>query len=125
MSRRGPAPIEVNNLFRENTTGISFFLALGKTQTTALVLCDLAREHNEVGFASAYSRWVPGIHGCRQKGLVEHHPEVLKDGQRPSWAEIYTFTRAGELVLDLLRVAGVYQEIAGTYRLRPVESVAS
>lgn len=120
--------IEANDLLRAHVTRVGFDLTLGKTHIAALVYLDEAirrQEHiptrvQDLRFggsglpsghlARAFSCWATGVHGCIDRGLVIHHYREDKQNTHPGWH--YTITAAGNLVIQLLQEAGIYQEYA-------------
>jgi hypothetical protein len=130
-----------NPLLRDHVTSAAFVLSLGKTHVAALVRLDLQLAA-EVKLNSAMiprgseHAWlhrndVTGMNGLMARGLVAHvyeqnkHKYVVKPGD-DSWYKVgavdmdrmpvgqcWNITRAGRLVADLLKEAGLYQEYAG------------
>lgn len=85
----------VNRVFREWTHGVNFTLMLGKTQVGALVSVHASQEERHfVGSGHRlHRRFVQGVHGLEERGLVIHHPEKL--GQYNNLGEIFEVTSAG------------------------------
>lgn len=112
-----------NLLLREHLTRVGFDLSLGKTQIAALVALDIAldrgtplptgRQHFGRNILSS---WATAVHGLIDRGLVLHH--WTKDPKTGHAMEglrhHYTITRAGDLVLELLEEAGLYEEYVAT-----------
>jgi hypothetical protein len=113
-----------NELLHSHVTRVGFDLTLGKSHIAALVMLDQSikqrryiREHatNSV-MKRAFSWFGTGMSGCCERGLVIHHwnqkavrETLTKDrGLAPH----YTITKAGQLVIALLKESGVYQEYA-------------
>lgn len=107
-----------NEALRAHVTRVGFDLTLGKTHIAALVLLNESLRRNDwistqvasVGYRRTFSLFVPGVHGLQDRGLVIHNrPER---GSRKRLRQIWVITKAGKLVIDLLREAGIYQEYA-------------
>jgi hypothetical protein len=130
----------VNDLLREHVTSGAFLLTLGRTHVAALVRLDLeiAAEVSLRGCGLRASRHgrlhgndITGRNGLISRGLVSHifeankHKYVVKPGDESIYnvgnvdydrmpvSQCWEITRAGGLVVDLLREASVYQEYAG------------
>jgi hypothetical protein len=130
----------VNDLLRDHVTSAAFVLSLGKTHVFALVRLDLELTA-EVKLDYSTLRTVKGginrcdisaLQGLERRGLIIHVWEAnkhkygkpstnfyAKPGDRvydyetvPRSAH-WNITRAGRLVIDLLREAGLYAEYAG------------
>lgn len=133
---------EINPLLREHVTSAAFVLSLGKTHVAALVRLDLelaaevrlrpsSLRIGGVPHARLHSHDIPGRDGLVRRGLVAHvyelnkHKYVVKPGDdsryvvgvvdldRMPVGQCWNITRAGRLVADLLKEAGLYQEYAG------------
>ena len=107
---------EVNELLREHVLRTRFELTLTKTQITALVELDAW-----TGRGAPYPTWIhfrglPGMQGLERRGLVA----PLWDFRGPE-PDGFTITRAGKLVVELLKESGIYQHYATVV---PVEAVA-
>jgi hypothetical protein len=129
----------VNELLRDHVTSAAFILSLGKTHVFALVKLDLELTA-EVRLDYAALRSVSGglnrmdmtaLQGLERRGLVvrvweknKHryarpatHPmqqgQTVYDTADAPRSAFYNITRAGRLVIDLLREAGLYAEYAG------------
>lgn len=107
-----------NDLLRQHVTRVGFDLSLGKTHIAALVYLNeclaqkryIASHHSEQWARRAFSHFASGMHGCEDRGLVLHHWRADKKDAGLKWH--FTITKAGRLVIDLLREAGIYQEYA-------------
>jgi hypothetical protein len=108
-----------NDLLRAHVTRVGFDLSLGKTHVAALVLLNesLSQRRYIPSHKSpdpiarrTFSWFASGLQGCCQRGLVLHHYRHDKRDAGMKWH--YTITRAGKLVIDLLKEAGIYQEYA-------------
>jgi hypothetical protein len=124
----------VNELLRDHVTSAAFILSLGKTHVFALVKLDLELTA-EVHLDYATLRSVHGgvnrcdisaLQGLERRGLIAHVWEANKHKYgKPSATTVsydyesiprsahYNITRAGRLVIDLLKEAGLYAEYAG------------
>lgn len=105
---------EVNELLREHVLRTRFELVLTKTQITALVELD-ANSKRE----APYPTWVHfhglrGMEGLQRRGLVR--VEYWPAGLDPT----YAITRAGELVVELLKESGIYQHYVSDTQADPV-----
>jgi hypothetical protein len=96
----------VNELFRDHVHRISFQLTLTKTQIDTLVELDAYLNHD-----GPYPSWVHwhmhgrGITGLERRGLVRQI-----NWWHPDDPPTYEVTKAGELVVGLLKEAGLYQQ---------------
>lgn len=118
----------VNEALRSHVTRVGFDLTLGKTHIAALVyLNESIKQRRQFdtrprfGAPRAFGFFASGARGLGERGLVVHHfkPDVRNKGLGPH----YTITKAGKLVVDLLKEAGIYQEYADS--LQPYVEVAS
>ena len=109
-----------NPTLRGYVTRVSFDLSLSHTQVEALVWLDLMRHHPmserprnpAIRFPIAHdSTWfVSAARKLEAKGLVVHR--FRKGDATQTWNEIWSFTRAGDLMVDLLHEAGLYEDVA-------------
>ena len=118
-----PEPI-VNEGLRAHVTRVGFDLTLGRTHIAALVWLNEAMDRyvdTRVSFVSplrhAFANHASGLGGCITRGLVLHHfneeaqrAQKVKPTSEWSARPHYTITRAGELVIELLRECGLYDE---------------
>lgn len=117
--------METNDLLRSHVTRVGFDLSLGKTHVAALVMLDIAlksRRHVDTRHPMLRT-WVPAMHGLGDRGLVEHRHALDSRGYaKPGLNPHYRITKAGRLVIGLLKEAGIYQEHADllTPQLRAV-----
>lgn len=94
----------MNPAFREYVTSTAFNLTLCKTHISALSA--IANNNRDAGVNMGL--FVPAVNGLIRRGLVIHHmPEKL---EFKPFNQVFEITRAGELVLDLLREAGIINE---------------
>lgn len=130
----------IDQRFRQWTRGVSFTLAMGRGQVAALVALhaskglpsDLGLPH--IGFNHPRLRqWVVSVHGLGDRGLVLHFDRQDERAKRPvrtfshpihrtdffssnePGRGVYQITEAGEAVVVLLKVGGIYQEILGEF----------
>ncbi len=119
---------DANELLRQHVTRVGSDLTLGKTHIAALVYLDQSiklRTHIDTRHSSQWARrsfanFATGMHGCEDRGLVVHHFRDTRTLPPREKARIdaqgmkahYTITKAGRLVIDLLKEAGIYQEYA-------------
>jgi hypothetical protein len=106
----------VNEALREHTTSIGFSLTLTKAQISALVLCHHTKgemPHN----TPAVKNFVVTMGCLRDRGLITwatpiYHKTRMGLNGAPvitGWKPFRT-TKAGTLVVNLLKEAGIYQE---------------
>ena len=99
----------MNEQLRQHVTNQSFVLTMRKTHILAMVAADYAFR-NPGQRLLHFPHWVSAMRGCRERGLAVHHPPPgIRKGDLPL-SEYYSFTRAGELVCELLNEAGLWQE---------------
>lgn len=110
-----------NEQLRQHVTRVGFDLTLGKTHVAALVLLDDAiRRKNWVAGRNrdpAFRFHVTGVHGLEDRGLVVHHYDERYGSKGRLHAKDepgrhFTITKAGRLVIDLLKEAGIWDEYA-------------
>lgn len=120
-----------NDLLRSHVTRVGFDLTLGKTHIAALVYLNesirqkryIATNVRHLRFpadpqsqlparshARAYAHFATGMHGLEDRGLVIHHYRPDKRDTLLKWH--FTITKAGKLVIELLKEVGLYQEYA-------------
>lgn len=111
--------IVTNDMLRAHVTGAAFHLTLGKTHIAALVhLEQVIAAEALTGEVSSWPRpaglgnFVSGASGLIARGLVTHTVPLKADVSRVPFGEFWQITRAGRLVLDLLRESGIWQEYA-------------
>lgn len=110
-------PEQVNSALRQWTRGISFTLAMGKTQVTTLVAVHLSRESSDLIGGSRHRGlrcFITGVRGLQERGLVIHYPltNASDRSRRTKYSQYFAVTPAGQLVVELLSLTGVYQELA-------------
>lgn len=117
-----------NEALRAHVTRVGFDMSLGKTHIASLVYLNeclaqrryIASHHASGPLAKAFSWFATGMHGCEDRGLVVHHYQSTRDlppkervqAERQGLKRHYTITKAGRLVINLLKEAGIYQEYA-------------
>jgi hypothetical protein len=112
----------MNEALRQHVTRVGFDLTLGKTHIAALVYLDVCirnRTYMRVD-GRPWSHFAGGVNGCIARGLVEHHyaGRPTRRGQIDHMGRHYTITKAGRLVRDLLKEAGIWQEYEAALPVR-------
>ena len=103
-----------NEALREHTTSIGFNLTLSKSMINLLVLL-----HHHKGDANAIHdagyiyhpvlrTWTASVRSLKERGLITH--KMVKDAKGYNVNALFRPTRAGSLVVSLLKEAGIYQE---------------
>lgn len=121
---RQPKP-QINTALRQWARGIQFNVAMGRRQVFCLVHAHLSQEMIGEGVGEDHRHlrnWVTSAHCLQDRGLLNCH--VWKNDQlrrrstsdnpqitRPKYKELWEVTRAGELVVGLLKEAGIYDEV--------------
>jgi hypothetical protein len=118
----------VNYELREHVTRVGFNLTLTKTQIAVMVYLDVMakakldrsyyhhdRPKTSMAIPTMVDRtFVPAIMGCERRGFITHHPPVrysiTTDKARQPIYRTYRFTKAGRLMLALLKESGVYDD---------------
>ena len=111
----------MNELFRAWTRGTTFTLNMGRAQVA--VLCALHGTPDGVGFHIGWghprlSHWVTGTKGLEERGLVLWtEPTLLAKRLKrsPTMKEVFAITDAGQHVIELLKISGVYQELIADF----------
>lgn len=108
----------MNQQFRDHVTSGQFVLALTGNMIAWLVHMSTDPDHYPRS-----PRSVPDSHALQRRGLVVHHyPPMGFDGDSEAFRvspdrdsyrprDFYEITRAGELVIELLRESGIYEEV--------------
>lgn len=109
-----------NEALRAHVTRVGFDLTLGRTHIAALVYlnesikrgCHFNTTKATGPLARSFSFFASGMHGCEDRGLVVHHfdPVAQRSQEDVGLSPHFTITRAGELVVELLRESGLYAE---------------
>ncbi len=112
-----------NGALRSWARGISFTIAMGRRQVYTLVSLHLSAEKPYgtmfVGNRHRHMRDFVGSANCLvNRGLVAAHiwkndklRRALSSSSGPVYRDAWQLTRAGELVVELLKEAGVYDEV--------------
>lgn len=110
-----------NAALRQWARGISFTIAMGRRQVFTLISLHLSAEQQHgkatlVGSMHRHMRSFVVSAGCLvDRGLVDAHvwtdERVRRDAGRLKTKQLWQLTRAGELVIDLLKEAGIYEEV--------------
>lgn len=120
----------VNDALRAHVTRVGFDLTLGKTHIATLVWIDqLLKAHPTEqadrrfygGMHPAFRWHATGSHGLIDRGLVEFtHVDTIRKrpGQHVPARRIWKITKAGRLVINLLKETGIYQEYEQLIPLR-------
>lgn len=116
-----------NETLRQHVTGTAFLLSLGKTHITALVLLDhgIRAKVNGSIVPTGFSHFIAGARGLRERGLVVHLDPGYIPEERRHLGRYYKLTKAGRLVRDLLKEAGIWQETEATLGLGQALEAAS
>lgn len=110
---------KVNGALRQWARGISFTIAMGRRQVYTLIQLHLSAERKYgsmmVGDRHRDTRhFVTSMHCLQDRGLVIAHvwkSEKLRlRAGLHTYSDLYQLTRAGELVIELLKEAGIYEE---------------
>lgn len=117
----------MNEDLRAHVTGTAFNLTLGKTHIAALVYLDESIRQRAyirtLGGRNVLSTFIPAIDGLKHRGLVTHQwRERPKDRTKDHLGRYYTITKAGRLVIGLLKEAGIWQEYLDTLPIRREEA---
>ena len=120
-----------NELLHAHVTRVGFDLSLGRTHIAALVYLDLSFAHNRTWhdewngtpYGGAFRNFIGGIRGLQERGLVlwrdtTNEERAKKEAAGVKYPYTYSFTRAGEIVVDLLKESGVYAEYAVVLPIR-------
>ena len=111
----------MNLELRDHVTSVAFHLSLSQRMVATLVFLNEVCEHElplygrDAGgpFTKGLEQWVSPVKSLIERGLVVHHFDKDHAGDRPDsglrWH--YSITTAGELVVGLLREAGIYTDV--------------
>jgi len=117
--------VPINQQFRTWTRGTSFTLAMGKTQVMQIIAIDVSKRFGGIGYGHPLlNRYdIVALRSLENRGLVQDHPNYINwedltpEERRERMAKInflhdrYVLTKAGELTIELLKQAGVYQDL--------------
>jgi hypothetical protein len=109
----------INTALRQWARGISFTIAMGRRQVFTLVAFHLSQDQKRlIGDRHRHMRsFVLSTECLVDRGLVKAHVwgkngDALRQGyERYDYRELWQLTRAGELVVELLKEAGIYDEV--------------
>jgi hypothetical protein len=115
---------ETNEALRAHVTRVGFDLTLGKSHIATLVWIDQMLKHRRHirtvpsgPYRHAFANSAVGGHGLEDRGLIEHTMPDYKGWRAKGRSSdsypvhrIWRITKAGRLVIALLKEAGVYQE---------------
>jgi hypothetical protein len=115
---------QTNDALRQWARGISFTIAMGRRQVYTLIALHLSQDKPSEGmmFGDRHrhlAHFVTSMHCLVDRGLVVAHvwhDETLRRksharGAGVTYGQLYRVTRAGELIVELLREAGIYEEV--------------
>jgi len=103
-----------NEALREHVTNIGFNLTLSKSMINLLVLLHHHRGDANTIHEGGYRyhpvmrTWTATIRSLKERGLITH--EIVRDAKGYNVNALFKPTRAGSLVISLLKEAGIYQE---------------
>lgn len=108
-----------NEQLRQHVTRVGFDLTLGKTHVAALVMLDVSIRSKQwmSSRGPMFRMLVPALHGLEDRGLVVHHYDDRYSSRGRLHAKDeprrhFTITKAGRLVIGLLKESGVWDEYA-------------
>ena len=103
---------KISQPFRAWTRGTSFTINMGKTQVITLVAIGVSRE-KYVGLLHPQLRhYVTAVRGLQDRGLVRRPRNFNPKPMMPRpLVSIMEPTEAGDHILSLLKIAGVYDEL--------------
>jgi hypothetical protein len=100
---------------------------MGRSQVATLVALHASQDMGgpnqsfHIGFYHPRLRgFIVAVRGLQERGLVLHH----STGPRQKCREIFQVTEAGEHVVALLQLSGVYQELESEFRAHDAERMA-
>lgn len=112
---------KINGALRSWTRGVSFTLAMGKTQVATLVSAHLSQgmQYPPVGQSHKLVRqFITAMHGLEERGLIVPHiwrqpgaANPVRFSQGKTFGQCWQVTEAGELVVSLLKLSGIYDEL--------------
>lgn len=114
-----------NGLLRAHVTRVGFDLSLGKSHIAALVyLTESIQRRTYIStrwvepiYHRPFANFATGCRGLEERGLLVHH---YREKKRDAGLHYhYTVTKAGKLVVALLKEAGIYQEYAAALLPQP------
>lgn len=114
---------KVNTELRQWARGISFTIAMGRRQVYTLISLHLSAEREwSIGGPSIVGgrhrhmcSFVTSGHCLVDRGLMIAHvwgnKKLMKSGNKRVVRDLWQLTRAGELVVELLKESGIYEEV--------------
>lgn len=116
---------EINAALREHTTSIAFQLTLSKSMIALLVIVHYFKgDVKKVLHSSKSSHFVTSMRCLRDRGLLKENIPVysktrISFGGGPiiERCKPYRLTKAGTLVIGLLKEAGLYQDVVSGLKL--------
>lgn len=112
---------KINPALRSWTRGVSFTLAMGKTQVAILVSLHLSqnRPYWTQGFIGQHHKshqcFISAIRALHDRGLIDDAPGAKVDRSGQTVGQIWTITPAGEHVVALLKITGIYDELRAEF----------
>lgn len=122
-SKKQPAPTAINPALRQWTRGVSFTLAMGKTQVAVLVSAHLSqgRKYPPVGHSHKLVRqFITAMEGLEARGLITPHIWIANRSENrrtrdalmsDTFGKQWQVSEAGEHVIALLKMSGIYDEV--------------
>lgn len=117
---------KTNDAFRQWTRGVSLHLAMGRRQVHTLVALQLSQNipgngYMLGGYHKDTRHFVTSTNVLVDRGLVVAHVWQSEEKRlrlqadaiigKNKFKDFYELTRAGELVIELLKEAGIYEEV--------------
>lgn len=104
----------INTKFRLWTRGTSFSINLGKSQVKTLIAMDVSKE-DHIGFGHPMlNNFVTAVRGLESRGLYQrpksYDPKKNDNAPIPI-SSAFEPTEAGNLIIQLMKITGIYQEI--------------
>jgi len=96
----------MNQELREYVTRVGFSISLSKAQIEHLVFMHVTREA-KVRWLTASSSMISTSAALQRRGLIEHRDDSA------SAPRGWYLSKAGELVVGLLKESGIYEDIKG------------
>lgn len=118
--------MEKNEAFTRWTSGNTFSLVMGRAQIAVLVSIHASigkKERAGFGIFGSHPRlkhWLIGVRGLEERGLLIHTQSLIP---KDRWSvgnytidECWKFTNAGLLVVELLKITGIYDTLLADFR---------
>lgn len=113
---------KTNTALRQWARGVSFTIAMGRRQVFTLVCLHLSAERPmSMGLLGGRHRHMSNLitsaHCLDERGLLIPHvwrsEQIRREAATHKYGDLWQLTRAGELVIELLKEAGIYAEVQG------------